>query len=101
MSHIFGWPPGENWETGPLPWSLYDNSTGAVIPSEARNLALSLFNAMRNSSSSANKNGGLLGMTPKTGYRTDSLGERAVRSLRRIGVNKVLCVIVACRPLNT
>jgi hypothetical protein len=32
-----------------------------------RNLALSIFNAVRDSSSSANKNGGLLGMTGQTG----------------------------------
>ncbi len=40
----------------------------AVIPSGARNLALSIFNAVRDSSSSANKNGGLLGMTGQTGF---------------------------------
>jgi hypothetical protein len=54
--------------------SLCDNWVRAVIPSEARNLALSVFNAMRDSSSSANKNGGLLGMTCQPGYHTDSKG---------------------------
>jgi methionine synthase II (cobalamin-independent) len=34
----------------------------------ARNLALSIVNAVRDSSSSANKNGGLLGMTGQTGF---------------------------------
>jgi hypothetical protein len=37
----------------PLPWSLYDSRIGAVIPSGARNLALSIFNAVRDSSSPA------------------------------------------------
>jgi hypothetical protein len=40
----------------------------AVIPSEARNLALSTFKAMQDSSSSTNKNGGLLGMTGYKGF---------------------------------
>ena len=38
-----------------------------VIPSGARNLALSIYTAVRDSSWSANKNGGLLGMTGQTG----------------------------------
>ena len=42
-----------------------DNRAYAVIPSGARNLALSIFKAVRDSSSSANKNGGLLALTRK------------------------------------
>ena len=38
---------------GPLPWSLCENQLCTVIPSEAWNLALSVFNALRDSSSPA------------------------------------------------
>jgi hypothetical protein len=40
----------------------------AVILSEAKNLALRIFKNIRNSSSSANKNGGLLRMTAPKGF---------------------------------
>ena len=55
-------------ECAALPWSLCDNCAYTVIPipqSRERNLALSVFNAVRDSSSSAIKSGGLLGMTRK------------------------------------
>jgi hypothetical protein len=54
--------------------SLCENAVRPVIPSGARNLALSLFKAMRDSSSSATKNGGLLGMTCKLGFSHRLLG---------------------------
>jgi hypothetical protein len=41
----------------------------------ARNLALSVFNAVRDSSSSANENGGLLGMTGQTGFSAACLAQ--------------------------
>jgi hypothetical protein len=48
--------------------SLCDNPMCAVIPSGARNLALSVSKTVRESSSSANKNGELLGMTRQLGF---------------------------------
>jgi hypothetical protein len=60
----------------------------AVIPSGvldrpvqggARNLALSIFNPVRDSSSSANKNGGLLGMTGQTGFSAACSLQRPVQ----------------------
>jgi len=59
----------------PLEWegfkSLCDDHAYFVIPiprSRERNLALGIFRAVRDSSSSANENGGLLGMTRKLGF---------------------------------
>jgi len=59
-------------EFSPRRKSLCENLPPAVIPSGARNLALSIFKAVRDASSSANKNGGLLGMTGWRGFYTDS-----------------------------
>ena len=47
---------------------LCEDAVKPVIPSGARNLAPSLFKTVRDSSSSATKNGGLLGMTRKLGF---------------------------------
>jgi hypothetical protein len=55
--------------------SLCENLLRSVIPIRQpteRNLALSIFEAVQDSSSSATKNGGLLGMTFKPGFHTDS-----------------------------
>ena len=46
----------------------------------ATNLALSIFNAVRDSSSSANKNGGLLGMTGQTGFSAACLAQMTTGS---------------------
>jgi hypothetical protein len=77
---------GKGETQGPLPLGgLCDNTVYAVIPipqSRERDLALSVFKAVRDSSSSAIKSGGLLGMTRKLGLS---------RRLQGRGLRRPLC----------
>jgi hypothetical protein len=57
-----------------------------------RNLALSVFNAMRDFSSSATKNGGLLGMTGRRGFSAACL-------ILSCGLRIMHCLAPALRPL--
>jgi hypothetical protein len=63
-------------------WRRVDSAKDLRISlrvNSARNLALSIFNPVRDSSSSANKNGGLLGMTGQTGFSAACSAQRPVQ----------------------
>jgi hypothetical protein len=65
----------------PGSWLRVDSAKDLRISlrvNSARNLALSIFNPVPDSSSSANKNGGLLGMTGQTGFSAACSAQRLV-----------------------